>query len=265
MNYYPFHIGDYASATRHLTWDEDMAYRRLIDAYYTRETPIPTDMRQVYRLVMATTEDQRQAVDTILNEFFTYTDDGWVNSRCDAEIEAFRMKSAKASQSAQARWRNANGKPSDSERNANASINVCERIETGYEGNAPKTNTKTNISTTDVVDKPHAKRAVTAKPDDVSQSVWDDFLAIRKAKKSPLTLTALQGIQREADKARMTLDAALAMSCSRGWQSFRADWVQESGRQTGRPLTAAENYVAQKNAMRGNDERTVTGTAVRIA
>lgn len=122
-----------------------------------------------------------------------------------------------------------------------------------------------DISTTDVVDKPHAKRAVTAKPDDVSQSVWDDFLAIRKAKKSPLTLTALQGIQREADKARMTLDAALAMSCSRGWQSFRADWVQESGRQTGRPLTAAENYVAQKNAMRGNDERTVTGTAVRIA
>ena len=25
MNYYPFHIGDYVSATRHLTWDEDAA------------------------------------------------------------------------------------------------------------------------------------------------------------------------------------------------------------------------------------------------
>lgn len=146
MNYYPFHIGDYASATRHLTWDEDMAYRRLIDAYYTREAPIPTDMRQVYRLVMATTEDQRLAVDTILNEFFTYTDDGWVNTRCDSEIEAFRIKSTKASQSAQSRWRNANGKQTDSERNANASLNVCERIETGCEGNAPKTNPKTNIS-----------------------------------------------------------------------------------------------------------------------
>jgi len=122
-----------------------------------------------------------------------------------------------------------------------------------------------DISTTDVVDKTHAKRAAPTKPIEVTQSVWDDFLAIRKAKKSPLTLTALQGIQREADKACMTLDAALAMSCSRGWQSFRADWVQESGRQAGRPLTAAENYVAQKNALRGNDERTVNGTAVRIA
>lgn len=265
MNYYPFHIGDYASATRHLTWDEDMAYRRLIDAYYTREAPIPTDTRQAYRLVMATTEGQRIAVDTILNEFFTYTDSGWINSRCDAEIEAFRIKSAKASQSANARWRNANAKPTENERNANASLEVCERINNKCEGNAPKTNTKTNISTTDVVDKTHAKRAAPTKPIEVTQSVWDDFLAIRKAKKSPLTLTALQGIQREADKARMTLDAALAMSCSRGWQSFRADWVQESGRQAGRPLTAAENYVAQKNALRGNDERTVNGTAVRIA
>ena len=27
MNYYPFHIGDYLSATRHLSWEEDAAYR----------------------------------------------------------------------------------------------------------------------------------------------------------------------------------------------------------------------------------------------
>jgi len=240
MNYYPFHIGDYASATRHLTWDEDMAYRRLIDAYYTRETPIPTDMRQVYRLVMATTEDQHQAVDTILNEFFTYTDDGWVNSRCDAEIEAFRMKSAKASQSAQARWRNANGKPSDSERNANASINVCERIETGYEGNAPKTNTKTNISTTDVVDK--RKSATPAKPESVSKSVWDDFLALRKAKKSPLSATALHGIEREAGKAGLSLEDVLSMCCSRGWQSFKADWMNKPGAAQNKNGAAMASY-----------------------
>ena len=32
MNYYPFHIGDYLSATRHLSWDEDHAYRRLLES-----------------------------------------------------------------------------------------------------------------------------------------------------------------------------------------------------------------------------------------
>ena len=256
MNYYPFHIGDYASATRHLTWDEDMAYRRLIDAYYTRETPIPLDTRQAYRLVMATTPEQREAVDTVLVEFFTETPDGWINNRCDEEIAAFRIKSEKASQSAQARWRNANAMQTQSERNANASTEPCERIETPCEGNAPKTNTKTNISTTKVVDKPQ----------DVDQLVWIDFLALRKAKKAPLTLTAIAGIRREAEKASITLEAALTMCCTRGWQSFRAEYIKDQpARQGGRPLTAAENYVAQKNAMRGNDERTVNGTATRVA
>ena len=41
MNFYPFHIGDYASATRHLTWIEDAAYRRLLDVYYVKEGPLP--------------------------------------------------------------------------------------------------------------------------------------------------------------------------------------------------------------------------------
>lgn len=61
MNYYPFHIGDYASATRHLSWDEDAAYRRLLDLYYTTEKPIPLDERSVFRLLIAITEPRRVA------------------------------------------------------------------------------------------------------------------------------------------------------------------------------------------------------------
>lgn len=263
MNYYPFHIGDYASATRHLTWDEDMAYRRLIDAYYTREAPIPTDLRQAHRLVMATTPEQREAVNTVLTEFFTETPDGWINSRCDAEITAFRTKSEKATQSAQARWRNAKAMPTQSERNANASQTACERIENECEGNAPNTNTNTNISTTNVVDS--RKRNVVKKPVDVSQEVWDSFSAIRKAKRAPISQIAIDGISREADKAGVTLEQALTVCCERGWQSFKAEYVKQSAQINGRPLTAAENYVAQKNAMRGNDERTVNGSAVRVA
>ena len=32
LNYFEDHIGDYAAATAHLSWDEDMAYTRLIRA-----------------------------------------------------------------------------------------------------------------------------------------------------------------------------------------------------------------------------------------
>ena len=80
MNYYPFHIGDYASATRHLSWVEDAAYRRLLDVYYVREEPLPVDVRQVYRLVVASTDEQREAVDVVLGEFFKLTEDGYRHS-----------------------------------------------------------------------------------------------------------------------------------------------------------------------------------------
>ena len=107
MNYFPFHIGDYVSATRHLSWEEDCAFRRLLDVYYTTEKAIPADLRQAFRLVMATSESQREAVEQVLNEFFVKTDAGWVNKRADEELAAMREKQQKQRDKANKRWSNA--------------------------------------------------------------------------------------------------------------------------------------------------------------
>ena len=64
------------------------------------------------------------------------------------------------------------------------------------------------------------------RPDSVPEQVWNDFIKIRKAKKAPLTQTALNGIEREAETAGWTLEDALTECVSRGWQGFKADWVQ---------------------------------------
>ncbi len=104
MNYYPFHIGDYVSATRHLSWDEDTAFRRLLDTYYTTEKPIPADIRQAWRLVMAQTDSQREAVQTVLDEFFELTDAGWLNKRAEVEIAAMKDKQQKQRDKANKRW-----------------------------------------------------------------------------------------------------------------------------------------------------------------
>ena len=104
MNYYPFHIGDYLSATRHLSWEEDAAYRRLLDTYYTHEKPLPVELRAVCRLVLATTDTTREAVHTVLQEYFELTDTGWVNHRADAEIAAMREKQQKQRDKANKRW-----------------------------------------------------------------------------------------------------------------------------------------------------------------
>lgn len=86
MNFYKHHIGDYASATEHLTWDEDQAYTRLLRVYYRDERPLPLDIIKVVRLARAQSPTQKAAVETVLNEFFSKESDGWHNKRCDAEI-----------------------------------------------------------------------------------------------------------------------------------------------------------------------------------
>ena len=86
MNYYQHHIGDYLTATAHLSLIEHGAYRRMLDLYYSTEKPLPLDRNAVYRLTMARAKEERAAVDSVLIEFFKEQPDGWHQARCDAEI-----------------------------------------------------------------------------------------------------------------------------------------------------------------------------------
>jgi len=132
MNYYEHHIGDYAEATAHLSFVEDAAYSRLIRKYYASEKPLPAELKAVQRLVAARTKEEKEAVETILDEFFFLAEDGWHNTRCDEEIARYQDKQAKAKRSAEARW---NKQPTHSEGNANASTDA---MRTHSEGSAPR-------------------------------------------------------------------------------------------------------------------------------
>jgi uncharacterized phage protein (TIGR02220 family) len=117
LNHYAFHIGDYIKDTAHLTDAEDLAYRRLLDLYYTLEGPIPLDVKQVCRRARIAQDVAEQ----ILSEFFTQTSDGFHHSRCDAELKAIYAKSESARISAEKRWekqKNANAMRTHSEGNA---------------------------------------------------------------------------------------------------------------------------------------------------
>lgn len=65
------------------------------------------------------------------------------------------------------------------------------------------------------------------KPESVSEQVWEDFSALRTKRRAPITETALRGIQREAEKAGISLEAALSTCCERGWQGFKASWYEK--------------------------------------
>ena len=74
-------------------------------------------------------------------------------------------------------------------------------------------------------EKEKRRSATFVKPDDVSDSVWADFLAHRKVKKSPVTETVIATFRREASKAGVSLEEAMRVCCSRGWQGFDASWL----------------------------------------
>ena len=84
MHYYQFHIGDYATHTRHLNPIEDIAYRRLLDIYYLHERPLSDCLTTVARQINM--REYETEVNAILTEFFDHIDGGYINSRADKEI-----------------------------------------------------------------------------------------------------------------------------------------------------------------------------------
>lgn len=230
MNYYPFHIGDYLSATRHLSWEEDAAYRRLLDTYYTTEKALPADLRSVCRLVLATTDSQREAVQIVLDEFFILTPGGWINSRADAEIDAMRDKQQKQRDKANKRWHKPDTEP------GNAAVMPQHKNEdaTALKSNAdamPPTPTPTPIKKKESANAP-------PRPDDVGEQVWCDWLQLRKGKRATVSQTVLAEARIEAGKAGLTLDRFLAVWCARGSQGLMAEWLKPNEKSN---VTTAKN------------------------
>jgi uncharacterized protein YdaU (DUF1376 family) len=86
--WYKFHLGDYITHTTHLSDAEDLAYRRLLDLYYMSEKPIPLDTDAVSRRIRLDLD----ITESVLNEFFDKTPEGYRNVRCDAEIEKYQQR-----------------------------------------------------------------------------------------------------------------------------------------------------------------------------
>jgi hypothetical protein len=83
-----------------------------------------------------------------------------------------------------------------------------------------------SLKVTPTPNPPKGKSQVLEKPSGVSDQVWNDFIALRKAKRAPLSATALASIAKEAEKAAMHIEEALIECVTRGWQSFKAEWMK---------------------------------------
>ena len=100
----------------------------------------------------------------------------------------------------------------------------------------------------------------------VCPELLDDYLTVRKAKKAgPLTKTAIAGLEREADKAGITLSEAITACCEFGWQGFNAGWYADrtAGRAATAPRRADTGETAYQRSMRERIEEVAPDIARR--
>ena len=149
---------------------------------------------------------------------------------------------------AQERWRNRHkeesagviqGKP------ASAAVETNKPIQKQKQIQKEETNT------------PARKRAAAARlvsvsdlvAEGVEQQCAEDWLAARKVKNVPLTLTAWNQTKEEAAAAGMSIGAAIKTAAGNGWAGFKAKWLDDkpTGRRPAEAVTVASDE-ANKSA-----------------
>ena len=206
----PLYIGDYLADTARLTTEQHGAYLLLLMDYW-RSGRLP-DNDQVLAQISKLSPDAWGNAKAMLKQFFSISDGYWIHARVEKELNLAMQNKAKmhdrALKGAQARW---DKQENDATSNAQAMLKQCPSPSPSP---LPSTTTNKNI----------------APPEGVDVSLWNDYLKVRKAAKKPLTDTALKGLIREAEKAKITLSDALQTCCERSWVGFKAEWVQETAK-----------------------------------
>jgi hypothetical protein len=94
-----------------------------------------------------------------------------------------------------------------------------------YQLDIPETERETETETEKETKK---KATVVAPPDGVSESIWNDFVKHRKAKKAQVTQIVIDKLAEEAEKAGWPLEDVFKEMIVRNWVGFKATWVNNS-------------------------------------
>lgn len=102
---------------------------------------------------------------------------------------------------------------------------------------------------------------------EIPSELATEFIQHRKAMKAPLTKIAWQGICRESEIAGWTVKQAVEETMTRGWRSFKAEWVLTGNRNgNNRQIdysapAKVERGIAERNARRQAESFGATGNA----
>lgn len=238
MHYYKRNIGDYAKKAGRLSMLEHGAYTLLIDACYDRER-FPTEQEAI-EWAWARSEPEIEAVRFVLNRFFVLTDGVYVQERIRDEVEAYKRNAENNARIAREREQNRT-------KRTRTVDDACSSVNEAPPNQEPLTK---NQEPGTIVEKPRASRsAPPPKPDDVSDQVWSDWCALRKAKRANVSATVLSEARVEAGKAGVSLERFLTIWCARGSQGLEASWLKPHER--GKPSVSIDDVNEEARRLLG--------------
>ena len=205
MHYYPHNIADYRKDTRFLTKLQHWAYRELLDEYYLSEEPITKNEKDLFWRMGATTDEEQEAIRTVLTGFFEEAENGFIHKRCNVEIQIFKKIIEKKSRA---------GKASGKSRRAET--NTCSTPVQQEVARDEQTKNQETISNTHI-----------SRPMDVNISIWEDYMHFRKVQNKPMYETTLKSLKKEAVQAGLNLNQALTVCLENNWINFKAQWYEK--------------------------------------
>ncbi len=248
MYHYQKNIGDYRSATMHLSLVEHGVYNQLLDWYYLDEKPLPLDNRTLFRRLSARTEEEQGAVTDVLAEMFQETPEGWRHKRVERELAAYRAKAQQAREAGKLGGRPRKKVVGSGENRSGSSHNRS--------GSAIKADAKPTINQEPLTkNQPEAKskskgakapaaaRQVVEIPDWIPAEAWLGFAEMRCKGRHPLTKRAAELIVIELAKLKAQghdPGRVLDQSTAAGWRGVFPIRQDTGATSSGRKLSLVE-------------------------
>jgi uncharacterized protein YdaU (DUF1376 family) len=215
-----------------LNLEQRGAYQTLLDMMYDRGGPLLNNERLIAGYLGCSVRKWRALFAELVDLGKIYvTEDGLIsNSRAEKELENYAKTSRKHAENGLSGSR----KKAENQKKANENNESDQARLQQNSSLYQKPEARVSIPSKEEIDTPptpsrgrQGKGSFVSvdRPENVPDEVWSEFIALRRAKRAPLTETAIVGIEREAAKAGWTLADALGECTQRGWQGFKAAWV----------------------------------------
>lgn len=221
MNYYSKHIGDFNNKTRHLSRIERSLFSDAIELYYSTERPLISDINKLSRLLLATTEEEKDALKIILNEFFILKKDVYRNKRCDEELAIYNSKCKHNQRVGKLGGRPKKDHSKDKIKKPSGFPKITQVV-SKYNPNQEPVPTPIPIPIPIPIKDKTINELLAQNL--VKKELARDWLKHREKKKAQVTETVINIIDNESRKAKISFSDALIVSIERNWVSFKADW-----------------------------------------